>query len=53
MLNGNPDKEIKQLEQLITVGSKIGENTTKYKSEFIEFLQEDSIYYHLFDNLPF
>ena len=33
MLNGNPDKEIKQLEQLITVGSKIGENTTKYKSE--------------------
>lgn len=33
VLNGNPDKEIKQLEQLITVGSKIGENTSKYKSE--------------------
>jgi N-acetylmuramoyl-L-alanine amidase len=33
VLNGNPDKEITELEQLITIGTKIGENTTKYKSE--------------------
>jgi N-acetylmuramoyl-L-alanine amidase len=33
VLNGNPDREIKQLEQLIAVGNKIGENTSKYKSE--------------------
>lgn len=33
VLNGNPDKEIAELEQLITIGTKIGENTTKYKNE--------------------